>query len=280
MPYLSGCHNHSTHCDGKHTLREMLEAARELGFTSYGFSGHAAQGFDTSYSMSLEEQAQYFKEARALQGEPGFPRVWVGLELDALAGEEEVAAAVANADYILGSTHYLPFRSDGYPAAVDGSAKILRRHCDRWYEGDGLALARAYYQVETDFLNRVRPNVIGHFDLVRKHAAAIGLFDENDPAYRKIAMEALERAFPSGAVLEVNTGGMARGYLPTPYPTFELLCAWREMGGEVTLASDCHDKNLLSYGYAEAEELIRKAGYRHILQLGSADTLWEAYELY
>ena len=280
MPYLSGCHNHSTHCDGKHTLREMLEAARDLGFTSFGFSGHAAQGFDSSYSMTLPRQQRYFEEARALQKESGFPRVWVGLELDALAGEAELADAIANADYLLGSTHYLPTPPDGSHTAVDGRADTLRAHCDRWFGGDGLALAEAYYQLETDFLSRVRPHAIGHFDLVRKYAAAIGLFDENDPAYRKIAMTALERAFTSGAVLEVNTGGMARGYLPTPYPTFELLCAWREMGGEVTLASDCHDKSLLTYGYAEAEELIRKAGYRRILQLGRGEAMWDAYELY
>ena len=279
MPYLSGCHNHSTHCDGKHTLREMLEAARELGFASFGFSGHAPMGFETRWSMSYEAQQRYFVQARALQKEPGFPRLWVGLELDALAGEPEMADAKTNADYLLGSTHYLPFQSDGCHVAVDGTAEALRAHCDRWYAGDGLALAEAYYQVESDFVHRIRPDVIGHFDLVRKYAGVIGLFDENDPAYRKIALNALERCYFPGAILEVNTGGMARGYLPTPYPTFELLCAWREMGGEVTLAADCHDKNLLTFGYDQAEALIRKAGYRRILQLGNKDALWEDYEL-
>jgi len=279
MPFLSGCHNHSTHCDGRHTLREMLEAARDLGFVSFGFSGHAAQGFDTSWSMSREEQQRYFVQARELQKEPGFPRLWVGLELDALAGAAEMEAAKASADYLLGSTHYLPFQKDGCPVAVDGKAEILRRHCDQWYAGDGVALAEAYYQVESSFVSHIRPDVIGHFDLVRKYAGSIGLFDENDPVYRKIALNALERCFFPGAILEVNTGGMARGYLPTPYPTFELLCAWREMGGEITLASDCHDKNLLTFGYSETEELIRKAGYRRILQLGSQNTLWEDYEL-
>lgn len=279
MPFLSGCHNHSTHCDGKYTLREMLEAARELGFVSFGFSGHAAQGFDTGYSMTLEQQARYFEQARALQRESGFPRVWVGLELDALAGEREKADALSRADYLLGSTHYLPTAPDGTHTAVDGRPEQLRAHCDRWYAGDGIALARDYFEVEAEFISRVCPHVIGHYDLVRKSAAKIGLFDENDRAYRQIALRALERCYPSGAVLEVNTGGMARGYLPTPYPTYELLCAWHEMGGEVTLASDCHDKALLDYGYAEAEKLIRSAGYRHILRLGRGDELWERYEL-
>ena len=279
MPFLSGCHTHSTHCDGKHTLMEMLTAARDLGFRSFGFSGHAAQGLNNGYSMTLQEQERYFEQARPLRHLEGYPRAWAGLELDALSGEKEVAHALENADYILGSTHYVYPTPEGEYVAVDGPADALRRHADRHFAGNGLALAREYYEIEADFITRLKPQVIGHFDLIRKSAAKIGLFDENDPAYRKIAMDALERCFPSGSVLEVNTGGMARGYLPTPYPTFELLCAWREMGGEITLASDCHDKTLLSYGYAEAEALIRQAGFKRILMLGTKDELWESYEL-
>lgn len=279
MSFPSGCHTHSTHCDGKHTLMEMLTAARDLGFTSFGFSAHAAQGLENGYSMTLQEQEKYFEEARSLRHLPGFPRAWAGLELDALAHEKEMEHALKNADYILGSTHYVYPTPEGVYTAVDGPADALRRHADTIFGGDGLALAKEYFQIEADFITRIKPHVIGHFDLIRKSAAKIGLFDENDPAYRKIALNALERCFPVGSVLEVNTGGMARGYLSTPYPTFELLCAWREMGGEVTLASDCHDKALLNFGYDEAEALIRKAGFDHILMLGPGDKLWETYEL-
>ena len=90
MSFPSGCHTHSTHCDGKHSLMEMLTAARDLGFTSFGFSGHAAQGLDNGYSMTLQEQEKYFEEARTLRHLPGFPRAWAGLELDALAHEHQL----------------------------------------------------------------------------------------------------------------------------------------------------------------------------------------------
>ncbi len=279
MPFLSACHTHSTHCDGQNSLREMLAQARDLGFVSFGFSGHAAQGFDNGYSMTLDQQEWYLQEAKALQKEPGFPRVWVGLELDALSGEKEMARALQNAEYIVGSTHYL-LPAGGEHVAVDGPADVLKRHMDKRFASDGLALAEEYFEIEASFIESVQPEVIGHFDLLRKHAAAIGLFDENDPAYRKLALSALERCHNGNSVLEVNTGGMARGYLDTPYPTLEILCAWREMGGEVTLSSDCHDRRLLTYAYDEALALIRKAGYDHLLRLGAGDTLWEMCEPY
>ena len=87
MTFPSNAHTHSRWCDGADAIPAMVEAARALGFVSLGFSGHAWQGFDPDYSMASDVQAGYFAELRALQAapEPGFPRLWAGLELDALA---------------------------------------------------------------------------------------------------------------------------------------------------------------------------------------------------
>lgn len=72
-------------------------------------------------------------------------------------------------------------------------------------------MARDFFAIEVNALLRDRPQIIGHFDLLRKYAARLSLFDEADPAYRRLALSALEQAFPCGGVLEINTGGMARG---------------------------------------------------------------------
>ena len=90
MIFPSNAHTHSRWCDGVDTIFDMVEAARALGFVSLGFSGHAGQGFDPAYSMAPDAQASYFAQLRALQAapEPGFPRLWAGLEVDALAHED------------------------------------------------------------------------------------------------------------------------------------------------------------------------------------------------
>ena len=163
--------------------------------------------------------------------------------------------------------------------AVDGDPVLLRRYVDEVYHGDGLAMACDYFAIEVNALLRDRPQIIGHFDLLRKYAASLSLFDEADPAYRRLALSALERAFPCGGVLEINTGGMARGYLTTPYPTLELLCAWRELGGRITLTSDCHDRRYLAHAFPQAAALARQAGFRTALRLGTGTELWEEAEL-
>lgn len=278
MSFASNAHTHSRWCDGADTILEMVEAARGLGFVSLGFSGHARQGFDPNYSMAPEAQASYFSELRALAGRCGL-RLWAGLELDALAHEDCRREALERADYVIGSAHYLCESYGGAPVAVDGDPALLRRYVDETYHGDGLAMARAYFAIEEEALLRDRPQIIGHFDLLRKYAARLSLFDEADPAYRRLALRALERAFPCGGVLEINTGGMARGYLPTPYPTLELLCAWREMGGRITLTSDCHDRRYLAHAFPQAAALARQAGFQTALRLGTGEALWEETEL-
>ncbi len=281
MPFLSNAHTHTTFCDGVNTPEQMLDAARALGFVSLGFSEHAHQGFDEAYAMTRDKQRDYLHALRALQAAhaPGMPRVWVGVELDALADADSRAQAYAECDYVIGSAHYLCPSFEGEAVAVDGDPWRLNRYCRKVFAGDGLATARAYFDMEVDALLRDHPAVIGHFDLLRKHAARLSLFDEHSPAYRKLALDALERAFACGAVLELNTGGMARGYLRMPYPTQELLCAWRELGGRVTITSDCHDARYLAYGFDMALGMLRQAVFGSVMRLGAGDALWEEHAL-
>ena len=278
MAFLSSAHTHSTWCDGKNPIQDMLRAACELGFVSLGFSGHAAQGYDFDYSMSLENQRGYFNELHTLQKTELPLRLWAGLEVDALAGKEELNLS-READYRIGSAHYLHILPDRRAVAVDGDPDLLKSHIDQAFHGDGLAAASHYFDLLSDFILREKPDIIGHFDLIRKYAKPLALFDETDPAYRKLALAALEKCAFSGSMLEVNTGGMARGYLPTPYPTLELLQAWREMGGRVTITSDCHDRCCLNHAFDIAENLIKEAGFRSVMQLGTGDALWEEIAL-
>lgn len=280
MRFLSNAHTHSTYCDGKSTVREMIGKAKELGFTSLGFSGHGEQGFDSNYAMDDGRETAYLNELRALQQQTGGLRIWAGVEEDILAPEPVKARHRKQLDYVLCSSHYVhnrdgsPAMMDGEWVAIDGSSAQIRQYVDRFMDGDGLAMVRHYYDTFCAALRAQRADVIGHFDLIRKNAVKAGLFDENDPAYRRIALDALESIQGVG-VLEVNTGAMARGYMETPYPTLPLLGAWREMGGEVTVTSDCHRAEYLDYGFDAAMKLVCRAGYRRVLRLGSGSELWQ-----
>lgn len=282
MQFLSNAHTHTPYCDGRSGIPEMIRQAQRLGFVSLGFSGHGDQGFDFAYSMSHGRQEAYERHLRALQGEMDQgegPRLWVGLEQDGLTPPEQKVRNRARFDYILGSTHYLEQDFHGRAVAADGPAHILAAYIREVFQGDGIALARRYFDLHTAMLLEDRPQIIGHFDLVRRAAEVGALFDSSAPAYRAAALQALERAFPCGAVLEVNTGGMARSGMKEPYPSWELLGAWREMGGQVTLTSDCHDAALLNFGLEETLSALGDLGYARVLRLGTGEALWESLEL-
>ena len=278
MSFLSNAHTHTQYCDGRNTAREMLQAAQGRGFVSLGFSGHGAQGFDAAYAMDGGRQEAYRAELRALQAEEQDVRLWVGLEQDALVSAEQKAKNRLDFDYILGSTHYLCRDFQGVPVAVDGDLGPLKDYTRQTYGGDMLAAVQAYFDAHAAMVLTDRPDVIGHFDLIRKHAKRQQLFDPESAAYRKIALDALEAVSASGCVLEVNTGGMARGYLQEPYPTRELLLAWREMGGVVTLTSDCHSAALMDFAFGPTLAELKKLGYHSLRRLGAGDCLWEDVE--
>ena len=282
MNFLSNAHTHTPYCDGRSTIAEQVAAARSLGFVSLGFSGHAMQGFDWKYCMSVEGQRAYALELRALQRESAenglLPKLYVGLEEDSLVPAAEKAKNRAEFDYRIGSTHYFPETLHGEWVAVDGSPELLKRCVAERFGGDALAMAEAYYTLHGATVERDRPDVIGHFDLVRKYAQQLGL-DTGSAGYRSAALDALTQARRGCALLEVNTGGIARGYETTPFPAGFLLDAWREMGGEVTLTSDCHDARYLDCAFAETVVMLKSRGFTHALRLGTGNALWEEVAL-
>jgi histidinol-phosphatase (PHP family) len=282
MKFLSNAHTHTTYCDGLSTVEEQLASARRLGFASLGFSGHAMQGFDWKYCMSEEGQRAYRAQLRALQrrhAELGLsPKLYVGLEQDALTPASEKAKNRADFDYIITSTHYFPEPLHGAWVAVDGYPDLLKRSVAERFGGDALAMAEAYFALHGAAVESDRPDVIGHFDLVRKYAEQVGL-DTGAAGYRAAALRALERARRGCGLLEVNTGGIARGYEDTPFPAGFLLDAWRDMGGSVTLTSDCHDARYLDCAFDETLVMLKSRGFTCVTRLGAGAEPWDEIPL-
>lgn len=259
----STAHAHTTFCDGQNSTEEMAAAALARGFVSMGFSEHAPQRIDPKYGMADEEG--YIREVRRLQAEyEGRMAVYLGAEQD-LYGQIERAWY----DYVIGSVHYF-VHGDEF-CAIDGPREALDRAYRDWFHADGLCFARAYYEQVLRCVGCVKPDIVGHLDLFRKHNGAQGRYVRTDsPAYRRVALDALRQIRESCALLEVNTGGIARGYMDTPYPEAFLLAAWREMGGRVILGSDCHAAAQVDAGYEQALALLEGLGYRAVTRLRAA----------
>lgn len=287
MKILSNPHTHSLYCDGKSSIAEMADSARRLGFVSLGMSGHGHQNFDVRFGMSEENTKRYLADLAALKAEyAGKMQIWAGVEQDYYAQLNP-----EDYDYTIGSVHYVFERDEpeeirrgesenNPPYAVDGSAEKLCEGVKKLFHGDGLAFAAAYYEQLARHVEENRPDIIGHVDIVRKNNPTCRFFDERDKAYLRLAKDALERMASCGALLEVNTGGMVRGYLPDPYPQKELLLHARALGMELIVSSDCHMADKLDFAFEETEQMLRSLGFESVKILSSKPgTLFETIEL-
>ena len=263
-PFACSVHTHATCCDGKSTLAEMAAAAYAAGVQYYGVSCHSHTSIDLDVGYVLTaDMTEYRQAVLALREEyAGRMEILLGLEWDS---QSDVTPE--SFDYWIGSAHYQ--RQNGKPYAADWGEEAFTACRDEAFGGDALAVAEGYFR-EVARVAAMKPTILGHMDLITKLNAGNRFFDENSSRYEKAALEALHTADPKATLLEINTGGMARGYRDAPYPALFLLREWRRLGGRIILTSDSHSADTILYGYGEAVTLAKAAGFDKttILTLG------------
>jgi DNA polymerase (family 10) len=99
-------HNHSTYSDGKHSLRQMAEYCKALGFEYLGISDHSRTA---SYAggLEIEKVLKQHAEIEALNLELAPFRIFKGIESDILAdGKLDYPAEILEKfDFIVASIH-------------------------------------------------------------------------------------------------------------------------------------------------------------------------------
>src|SRR5258708_20586535 len=225
----------------KDTLEAVVERAIAAGFTHYGLSEHAPR-FRHEDMMSEEADLQpadlvatfrrYATAARTMQRRfAGRIELFVGFETERLppvGWAQRMAELRPEFDYIVGSVH------DVEGGFVDVSPEpptpLATQH------GGTEALQIRYFEALAELVGTLRPEIVGHLDLIRK-------FDppgtEFSPAVMRHIERALEAVHAAGGVLDVNCGAFRRGFGPV-YPLPGILDRARRMGIGVTLGDDSH----------------------------------------
>ena len=254
MKYRGNFHTHSTYCDGKHTLEEMVLSAIEKGMNAIGFSGHAHTAHDDRYCMTVEGTEQYKKDIAALKEKyKGKIEIYSGLEMDYYSDSNP-----KEFDYTIGSVHYV-VKNDVYHD-VDGSEAQFVESVKEDWDGDPIGFAVDYFAEVADIIEKTDADIIGHFDLVTKFNEGGHLFDENNPRYVAAWKAALDKLIPTGKLFEINTGAISRGYRTEPYPARPILKEIVARGGKVILTADCHHKDTLDCAFEEAIAYAKECG--------------------
>ena len=245
---MNNYHTHTCFCDGRDTPEELILEAIKLGCTELGFSGHSHLPFDNS-CMSKQGTLDYCLEVRRLQAKYASQIcIKLGIEQDIFSEIDR-----NKYDYVIGAVHYIQKAGKFFP--VDYSCDSFLQIVQEIYNGDFYTLAEDYYQLESEVWERTQCDIIAHFDLITKYNEGDCLFDTSHPRYLAAADAALEKLMKTPAILEINTGAMARGYRKTPYPQDIFLKKWKASGKKIIWSSDCHDKRYLLYGFEEESNI-------------------------
>ena len=254
-------HTHSVYCDGRDSLRDMIETAVEKKFDNLGFSGHGYLPVDSA-SMSVENTRKYIAEVLALKEEyKDRIKIHLGIEQDML----NRMPVKEPFEFVIGSCHFLT--KEGQSLPIDYNRGIMEYMTDVWYEGSFVRLAEDYYAKIREMKDWEEVDIIGHLDLITKYNEDESFIRFTDPSYIKEACDTIDAL--QEKIFEVNTGAIARGMRKTPYPHISLLKYMKEKDVRICLNSDCHNRMFLDCYFTESLDLIRQCGFRSLSVLGN-----------
>lgn len=254
----SNCHTHTSYCDGKNSAEEMVISAIEKGFDCIGFSGHSPMYFQNNWAMSFENYKKYIHDIKSLKEKyKDKIDIMLGLEIDT----EFSGVDLSEFDYIICSFHQFLKNGKDYP--VDYSPEVSVQMVNDVFDGSWTEMYKEYYRLLSEFVVKMKPQVVGHIDLITKFNEKNALFDETDPEYRQSVIMAIDKILDSDndVLFEVNTGAMYRVGNTTPYPAGFIMEYLREKNAKLTVTSDSHTTESLDYGFDIAFNYCRKYGF-------------------
>ncbi|MBR1912830.1 MAG: histidinol-phosphatase [Treponema sp.] len=260
-------HTHCTFCDGKNTAEEMVQSAIERNFDILGFSSHSMYPFASSWHVSVGRHGEYCTTIRDLaQKYKDVISVLCGFEADYIEGlcaPDKSAYKEFAPDFLIGSVHYVTAKTGFFEA--DNTLLSVRKGIETHFGGDVRKAVQRYFQLEREMLKNCSFDILRHPDLIRKqNTGTDNLFSEDEDWYRQEVLETVEAIADAHVCVEINTGGMARGYMRTPFPSPFFLEQLHKHNVPVTINSDSHAKNTIDYWFEDAKEYARNAGYTEL----------------
>lgn len=276
MPWFSYHGGHSgqfcRHARGE--LAAVVARAAEVGFTTYGLSEHCPRGrpeelFPDESDLTpadLEAMfAAYLGEAARLREQwADRLEILVGFETEALPADgwadamRRLRASLPACDYVIGSVHHVR------GICIDMNSETTRRAADA--VGGQEALELEYFDLVAEVAAELRPEVIGHIDLIRKF--------EPQPVFGPVVArridDTLEAVRDAGSALDVNAAPARRQMGPV-YPLPWILERARHIGVPVTLGDDSHGPADVGVGLDASMRAIAAAGYRELSYLTRRD---------
>lgn len=257
-------HTHTNFCDGNNSPEEFVIAALTKKMRAIGFSAHVPVSISNKWNMHAEKTDAYFTEIRHLkQKYANSIEIYCGFEMDYLATDkkDDTQKYIARADYTIGSVHYLYDKVAKKYYFADGAVNDITTTINEFAHGDVKYFVTAYYQELINVINEFNPNIIGHFDIIKKQNRGNIFFNEADNWYQNLVQQVLDKVVTAGTIIEVNTGGRSRGFVTENYPSDWILqeCLARKI--PVIISSDAHKAENIDGFFADTCEHLKSLGF-------------------
>jgi histidinol-phosphatase (PHP family) len=273
--YYSSLHTHSVFCDGKEDIDTICRRAYEKGLFAIGFSSHAPigkAGLETDWHMKDGRLGEYADAVNAAKKRwEGKIAVYLGLEVDYIRGlrspmDNDILDI--HTDYLISSVHYL-LPPQGSMFTVDGPDDELEKGIREGFGGNcspaeaGMAMMNAYWDAFIEMASVGGFDIVAHLDLGKKSMSnpAMQGFDINGSDYKQGAEKAAKAIAAGGFIVEVNTGGLNRGYFNETCPSLPILRLLRQYDIPVMISADAHRADDLDGHYPQARQFLLEAGY-------------------
>lgn len=265
----SDMHTHGCFSDGKGNFSDFVKSADEKGIISLGFSDHSPVPIENVWSMKKTLLKEYFNEINLIKRNTfKNTNIYTGMELDYIPGidvKKYIDFDNLPLDYFIGSVHYIYSRVLDKYLEVDGPPDQFEFLVKEAFKGNGEDVYKAYYNNVREMICSYVPVVAAHIDLVTKNNKENIYFDTGSSAYLREVEKTLDTIKLYGTIIEINAGGMSRGYMDRPYPSDYILGKCIEKEIPVTLNSDAHSPNTLAYEFDNIIKYIKKRGFKEVI---------------
>jgi len=263
---IHGGHSGQFCLHASNTLEEIVQAYINEGFAWVGITEHMPPSeeaviYPEERSAELDSAAlqnrfrEYIEHCRYLQHKYREKiTLYVGMETESYAGCAKDIAALRQQyqpEYIVGSVHHLD------TIALDYSREEyawLAEHC-----GGMDAMYCRYFDDQYDMLTTIKPEVVGHFDLIR-------IFDGDyrkrleKPAIQKRIVRNLDVIAQAGLILDYNLRALFKG-AEEPYVSRNILEMALQRGISVVPGDDSHGVDGIGANIDEAMRGLRTLGF-------------------
>ena len=181
-------------------------------------------------------------------------------------------------ELLVGSVHHvnsipIDFDKDTFEGALSGfnsSKEFLHSYLDSQYE----------------VMQRLKPEVIGHFDLCRLYTPSLRL-DEHESVWGRVQRN-IKFGIGYGALFEINAAAFRKGW-GTAYPGREVLQVSMDTSrdctivdelaqyilankGRITLSDDSHGPQAVGLNYTKMKKYLRANGVKDVWRLRSSSS--------